>query len=443
MRYAMGLAAFLLLAGQLFAAAPMNREEKVRADKTKIEAEGNWIYGDFAKAVAEGKETGKPILVVLRCIPCEQCVKLDDDLVNNDPHVKPLLEKFVRVRIISTNGLDLSLFQYDYDQSFAVFMLNADGTIYGRFGTRSHGTIWVDDVSVEGLAQAMEGALALHAKYPGNKAELAAKRGKPPEFASPELLPALKDKYTAKIDYEGKLVQSCIHCHQIGDAQRVLIRSRKQPLPDETIFPYPHPKAIGLILDPKQRATVIRIEKNTPAEKAGFQTGDVLLKLSGQPLLSIADVQWVLHHASPKGETLTADIERDGKPMQIKLTLEDGWRRRDEITWRVTTWGLRRMTTGGMVLESLSADDRQAAGLADSDGGVRVKFVGQNGPHSAAKNAGVKAGDVILSFDGHTDFRRETDLIAYALQHRSIGDNVPMTILRGKEKIEVKIPMQE
>ena len=63
---------------------------------------------------------------------------LDDELVDTDPAIRPLLEKFVCVRQVATNGLDLRLFQFDTDQSFAVFMLNADGTIYGRFGTRSH-----------------------------------------------------------------------------------------------------------------------------------------------------------------------------------------------------------------------------------------------------------------------------------------------------------------
>ena len=47
-------------------------------------------------------------------------------LVDKDPVLRPLLEKFVRVRVVSTNGLDLSIFQYDYDQSFAAFLLNAE-----------------------------------------------------------------------------------------------------------------------------------------------------------------------------------------------------------------------------------------------------------------------------------------------------------------------------
>ena len=59
---------------------------------------------------AEAKKTGKPIVAVLRCLPCEECVKLDDDLIDADERIKPLLEKFVTLRVVSTNGLDLSLF---------------------------------------------------------------------------------------------------------------------------------------------------------------------------------------------------------------------------------------------------------------------------------------------------------------------------------------------
>ncbi len=72
---------------------------------------------------------------MLRCLPCEECVKLDDELIENDPELQALLEPFVRVRIVGTNGLDLSLFEFDTDQSFCVFFFNADRTLYARYGT--------------------------------------------------------------------------------------------------------------------------------------------------------------------------------------------------------------------------------------------------------------------------------------------------------------------
>ena len=89
------------------------RDQMVREDREKVTTEGFWIYNDLAHAFDVAKASSKPLLVVLRCIPCDECVKLDDDLVDRDPVLRPLLEKFVCVRIVSTNGLDLSLFQYD------------------------------------------------------------------------------------------------------------------------------------------------------------------------------------------------------------------------------------------------------------------------------------------------------------------------------------------
>jgi hypothetical protein len=442
MRLILSLGLVLVLAGAAGAQQP--REQKVRDDKQKVEADGFWIYNDLPKAFAEAKKTGQPIIVTLRCIPCEQCVKLDDDLVNKDKRVRPLLEKFVRVRIVSTNGLDLSLFQYDYDQSFAAFLLNADGTIYGRFGTRSHRTSWSDDVSIEGLAKALQGALDLHAGYPKNKADLAGKTGPAPDFASPEKYPTLKDRYTAKLNYEGQVVPSCIHCHMIGEAQRQVYRNKGQAIPEQLLFSYPHPKATGLILDPKERAKVLRAEKKSLAAGAGFEAGDVILRLGGQPLLSIADVQWVLHQAPADGTALKAEVKRGERTVALTLTLPKGWRRAEDISWRASTWGLRRMAAGGMLLEEMSAEDRKKAGLSETAMALRVKYAGQgNGPHGAAARAGVRQGDVVVSFDGQTDMRRETDLLAYALLNRKVGDEVKVTLLRDAKKMEVKLPMQE
>ncbi len=419
------------------------REQKVLADRQKVEADGFWIYNDLPRGFAEAKKTGKPMLVVLRCIPCEECVKLDDDLVNQDPRVRPLLEKFVCVRVVATNGLDLALFQFDYDQSFAAFLLNADGTIYGRFGTRSHRTSWSEDVSVEGLANALQGALELHQHYPKNRAVLAGKKGPAPEVPSPEQYPLLRDKYGPKLNYESKVVQSCIHCHQIGDAQRQQYRERRLPLPEQLLFSYPHPKSLGLILDPREKATVLRVEKNTLAEQAGLQKGDRILRLKGQPLLSLADVQWVLHQASPEGAALPAEVQRRDRRVELTLTLPKGWRQHGDLSWRVSTWGLRRMATGGLVLEDLPAKERQKAGLAATGMALRVQHVGQYGPHAAAQKAGFRMGDLVVAFDNRTDFPRETDLLAYAVNHRKPGDRVAVTVLRDGKQINLMLPMQD
>lgn len=423
-------------------AQQQTRDQKVRGDKVKYEAGGFWIYNDLAKGFAEAKSSGKPLLVVLRCLPCEHCVKLDDELVETDAALRPLLEKFVRVRVISANGLDLSLFQFDTDQSYAVFMLNGDGAIYGRYGTRSDQTLYADDVSIEGLTKALDGALKLHAAYPANKAELALKRGPAPEFAAPEKFPKLEGKYGSSINYEGNVVQSCIHCHQIGDALKQRTRETKVSFPDQILFPYPHPKSLGLILNPRECATVIRVDAGSLAENAGFRTGDQIQKFGGQTPLSIADVQWVLHHTPANGGIIPVTVNREGKPADLALSLPAEWKHLDDIAWRASSWELRRMGLGGLFLKKMPDEVRKELKLPDEKMVLRAQHVGQFAPHNAAKEAGIKVGDVLVSFDGKSDFLRETDLLEYALNDVKPGSSVPVVIWRDGKNVELtlKVP---
>ena len=46
-----------------------SRDAKVRNDRMDVMSTGKWIYNDFAKGVAEARHSGKPLLVVLRCVP--------------------------------------------------------------------------------------------------------------------------------------------------------------------------------------------------------------------------------------------------------------------------------------------------------------------------------------------------------------------------------------
>lgn len=344
--------------------------------------------------------------------------------------IRPLLEQFVCVRQVSTNGLDLDTFQFDTDQSFAVFFLNADKTIYGRFGTRSHRTEWVGDVSLKGLAQALQGALDLHANYPSAKESLAGKRGQPLEVASPELYPALKDKFTAKLNYDGDVVKSCIHCHQIGDAQREYYWHAKKPIPEKILWPYPHPKMLGLTMDPNAMATVKEVAKSSAADHAGIQGGDQIKSLAGQPILSIADIQWVLHGVDPSGDEIPVMISRSGSPINTKLVFEKDWRRAGDLSWRVTTWGLRRIGAGGMILEP-------------ADGGLRVKGAGKYGAHGLARRTGFREGDLITSFDGRTDMKTEQDLLTYVVTSKKPGDKVQVSVRRDAKELRFILPIQK
>jgi hypothetical protein len=434
--------ALALAAVQTFAAAPNEREKKVRADKANLENDENWIYDNWEKAVAEAKSTNKPLLVVLRCIPCEACSKFDDEVVRRNETVRALMDQFVCVRIVKANGLDLNLFQYDYDQSFHAFLMNADGTIYGRFGTRSESKDETQDMTMQGFARALELALAWHRQFPDNKTSFATKHGPKPIVERPEQYPLLSGKYNSKLDYEGnQLVQSCIHCHQVRDAERHYYRDLGKPLPEDVLYPYPLPKVVGLTMNSLEAAEVKAVADGSPAARAGFRPGDRVETFNGSPVLSIADLQWVLHRFG-SGGIMPVRISRGGQTSELALDLPEGWRTKSDISWRPTSWDLRRMAFGGMKMRTMTDEERAAAKLPSDRLSLLIEHVGQYGDHAKAKQAGFVKGDVLVKYDGSTEPRTETQLLARSMQELKAGDKVPVTVLRGGREIELKMPVQ-
>jgi serine protease Do len=429
----------------MFVCVPMlaqqnERDIKVRGDKATVEKDARWIYNDLPKAYDAARDSGKPMLVVFRCIPCVACSQFDELVVKRDERIQKLMDEFICVRVVQTNGLDLSLFQFDYDQSFHAVLMNADKAIYGRYGTRSANKEEFQDMTMEGFAEAMQAALDLHKAYPGNAQQLAGKKGGKPEFAVPEQFPSLK-QYGATIDYVGATAKSCIHCHQIRDADREHVRSQRKLLREEQIFPYPLPETIGLKLDPKKRATVLEVADPSPAKSAGLQAGDEIREFGGQPITSIADIQWVLHHTPARGSVCQIAYVRGKARYTGAVQFQDGWRAGD-ISWRPTTWELRAMALGGMKLKTLTAEQRKAAKLPEEAVGLVVEHLGWYGEHARAKNAGMEKGDIILFVNERSNFNSESALIAYLMQEKRRGDMLTIKARRGSEDREVKFEVR-
>ncbi len=341
---------------------------------------------------------------------------------------------------MQANGLDLKRFQFDYDQSFASLILNADGTIYGRYGSRSgNGEDAARDISIPGLRATLEAALKVHAGYPANRATLAAKTGPTPPHPIPEAFPTLK-KFQSKLDYQGKVSQSCIHCHMIRDAERRELRSAGKPLPDKILYPWPMPDVVGLHLDPKTRSTIAKVAAKTPAANAGFLTGDEILAADGQPILSTADLQWVLENTGDSGK-INFSVQREGNPVPLTLDLPSGWRHQNDISWRVSSWELRRMALGGLKLESLPPARQSRLGL-NGKLALRVEHVGQYGDHAVAKKAGFRKGDLITALDGNSKPMNESQLMVFAVQNHQAGDSIPVTIRRGDRELTLQLKLQ-
>jgi serine protease Do len=434
------LAMLLALLCPLWASA-QTRDELVRSDRDRVENDESWIYTDLPLGKRLAQNEGRPLLVIFRCIPCEACALLDEQVVSRDLEVRKIMDKFICVRIPKGNAMDLTQFQFDYDLSFQAFFMNADGTIYGRYGTRSSREDADREVSIEGFGQAMQAALRLHAGYPQNKAVLSGKQAKPTKYERPEEYPSLEGRYKEQLDFAGATAKSCLHCHQIRDAQRDLVRQGDQQWTDQVLYPYPTPDVIGLKLDPQSRATIAEVSADSPAARADLQKGDQIYMLAGQAILSAADIQWVLHHAGASAELIV--LRRRGDTItQTTLKLPAGWRENSDISWRTTTWNLRRIALGGMFLESLSDEEREQLGLPDDQLALRAKHVGQYGPHALAKQAGLVKGDVIVEFNGNTRPMTETELIAHTVKNTKPGDAVSVKYLRDTQTRQTKIRLQ-
>jgi serine protease Do len=427
------------LHGSLLAEAVKDREGAVRSDRAQMEKSDRWIYNDIQHGFDEAKKTGKPLLLVLRCVPCKACMGIDASILTS-AELRPLLDQFVCVRVINANALDLSLFQFDYDLSFSTMFFNADGTIYGRYGSWQHQRD-ANDATTAGYKAALSAVTAIHRGYPANKATLAGKQGGPVAFKVPVELPTLAGKYERELNWGGKVVQSCVHCHQIGDGLRANYRNQGKPIPSELIYPMPAPETIGLTLDTKHVAKVSEVSAGSAAASAGLKPGDDILALNTEPLVSIADFAWVLHR-SPESGTLKIQVKRDAAEKELTLSLAPNWRLNTDISTRVGTWPMRAMAFGGLVLVDLTDAERQQAKLTGNTLALRVKFVGQFGPHGAAKKAGFQKDDLLVSVDGLTKRMTESELIGHLLMTHGSKKQIKSTIRRGDQVVELMIPMQ-
>jgi serine protease Do len=415
----------------LFGTAAMAGEKSPLGESLKdINVADHWIYDDWPKAVAEAKVTGKPILAVIRCVPCPPGKALDTAVMQPDKSLGELEKKFVCVRIIQTNPLDLDLFQYDFDMSWSGLFMNADRTIYGRYGSRDAGGPNSDGLlSVAAFQRAAERALALHAGYPANKSQLAAKTGPKSVYATPREIPGLTDR-----PVEATIRQQCIHCHMVKE---YAIRAKWEAgkLSADDLFVFPHPTNLGLTMDLDDGLRVSAVAPKSAAAEAGLAAGDALVSLNGQPLISLADIQWVLNGAPHDGK-LAVTVRRSGQVVEKSILLRKGWKKYD-IGWRASSWyGLRQ----GLRTEPLSDEEKTSRGISKEGLALLVKnLFGKSA--TTLPEAGIKKDDIIVAVDGKTDAMSESDFLVYLRLAHGPKDAVKFTILRDGKRHDVAVPM--
>lgn len=136
-------------------------------------------------------------------------------------------------------------------------------------------------------------------------------------------------------------------------------------------------------------ALISQVEPDSPGAKAGLKTGDVITDLNGQPIPDAGSLQVEVGQKQP-GNTIKLGIMRDGKSMTVPVTLEAMGSRNGKDESASADHGKPRW---GLNLQDLTPSTRQELQTPSDVSGAVVANVQ---PGSAADNAGIQRGDVIV-----------------------------------------------
>ncbi len=186
-------------------------------------------------------------------------------------------------------------------------------------------------------------------------------------------------------------------------------------------------------LDRPRGALIAQVGKDSPAEQAGLEPGDVILSFAGEAIETSADLPHVVGLIAP-GTKVVAVIFREGKEQD--LTVEVGGLGADEVA-SVNAGVAADGSISILGMRLVEADPAELSSIGLS-GGVAVSEVDRGSP---ADEAGVMTGDVLTRL-GNQPVGRIEDLDGLAEQLLP-GSSVPARLIRGRSPLFIGIRIPE
>ncbi len=186
-------------------------------------------------------------------------------------------------------------------------------------------------------------------------------------------------------------------------------------------------------LDAPRGALVNRVEKGGPAQKAGIEVSDVILKFASEDVESSNDLPRIVGQTKP-GSIVEAEVWRDGKLKT--LTIKVGEIPADENVSAKSNPQKERAKNEvpelGLVVSDLTSQQLKQQEL---QGGIRVDKVSGVG-----QKAGLRSGDVILALNN--DDVESVEQFVKLMEQYSEARSIALLIHRGGGSLYVPIRLK-
>ena len=207
---------------------------------------------------------------------------------------------------------------------------------------------------------------------------------------------------------------------------------------------------------------VEKVSENSPAERAGLQNGDVIVRFDGAEVTSVRKLSRLISEVAPDHQA-TLTVVRGGREMEIKVTMgkrefpkfEGAGLLREfhqvpvmpdmprvmppmppmppfefEKDGNVFFFGSNRQI--GISVTSLSDQLGEYFGVPEGKGAL-ISNVRENSP---ASRAGLKAGDVVVEVDGK-EVKNTFDLTRLVNEKKEGAVN--LTVIRNRSRINISV----
>jgi len=186
-------------------------------------------------------------------------------------------------------------------------------------------------------------------------------------------------------------------------------------------------------LDRPRGALVVQLAEGGPADKAGLEPGDVIIKFGDEDIPASADLPHVVGLVAPD-TVVPVTLVRDGKQKTLKVKV-GGLAADDSYSLAGGETGVGEGGRLGMVVETVPADTLERLGI---NGGVLVRAVI---PDSVAATAGVLPGDVITLL-GSSPIK-SVEAYESAVAGLKGGSSVPLRLVRRGAPLFIGLKLRD